>query len=180
MVSDNNMRTHIKEVFLQLAEENNYNKVPVTAICKAAGINRSTFYFYFESIDTMLNEIEYDYLSQIAFLDCFTVESAIYAQVLKYVEYVRDNRQVFFVLIKNNRLVNAFLERSMKQSKAFNQRKKNNRFDVATSNMLSAYTTVGSLSLLETWLTFSPDYPAEKVASMICHMAIAGSEKQFS
>lgn len=180
MVTDNNMRTHIKEVFLRLSEENNYNKVPVTSVCKAAGINRSTFYFYFESIDTMLNEIEYDYLSQIAFLDCLTAESVIYGQVLRYVEYVRDNKQVFFVLIKNDRLVNAFLERSMKKSIAYNRQKLKERFDIETSNMLSAYTTVGSLSLLETWLTFSPEYPSEKVASIICHMAIAGSKKQFS
>ena len=178
MVSEKDMRRHIKDSFLLLAEENQYKKVNVTSVCKAAHINRSTFYFYFESIETLLDEIEYDYLSQIAFLDCLTTESVVYGQVIRYVEYVRDHRQVFFVLIKNGRLVNAFLKQSMEKSKAFNQHKLQDRFDIDRSNMLSAYTTVGSLALLETWLTFSPDYPAEKVASMICYMAIAGSEKQ--
>lgn len=178
MIQEKDMRRYIKDSFLQLAEENQYQKVNVTAVCKAAHVNRSTFYFYFESIETLLDEIEYDFLSQIAFLDCLTVESVIYGQVLRYVNYVRDNRRVYFVLIKNGRLVNAFLKQSMEKSKVFTQRKLQDRFDIDTSNMLSAYTTVGSLALLETWLTFSPDYPAEKVASMICHMAIAGSEKQ--
>ncbi len=178
MEQEMDMRSYIKDCFLRLSEENQYQKVSVTALCKAAGVNRSTFYFYFESIETLLNEIEYDYCSQIAFMDCLTLESVIYGQVLKYVKYVRDNRQIFFVLIKNGKLVDAFLKRSMDRSKSINTRKFKEKFDVDKSNMLSAYTTVGSLSLLETWLTFSPDYPAEKVASMICHMAIAASEKQ--
>ncbi len=178
MVPEKNMRSHIKSAFLQLTEKNRYQQVSVTALCKAADINRSTFYFYYESIEQLLDDIESDFLNRIAFLDCMTLESVIYGQVLRYVKYVRDNTQVYFVLIKNGRLVDAFLKRSMEQSIAYNQRKLHDRFDVDRSNMLSAYTTVGSLSLLETWLTFSPDYPAEKVASMICHMAIAGSEMQ--
>lgn len=177
MQSSVDMRNHIKEVFLTVTEQNNYQVPSVSALCKAACINRSTFYFYFESIDTLLNEVEYDYISQIPFYD--SLNASAYGQVLKYVLYVRDHRQVFFILIKTGRLVNEFLKKAMSRSVVFNQRKLHGSFDIDKSNMLSAYTTVGSLSLLETWLTYSPEYSPEKVASFICHMAKAASEKQF-
>ncbi len=78
MEPEKNIREHIKESFLREAEKNEYQRISVTSVCKEAKINRSTFYFYFESIEMLLNEMEYDFMSQIPFLDCMTSESVIF------------------------------------------------------------------------------------------------------
>lgn len=172
-------RDRIKNVFLQLSEENQYDKVSVTSVCQSAGVNRSTFYFYFESIDLLLDEIEHDFVSNIAFVDCFTNEAAIYKQVLRYVTYVKNNRAVFFTLIKNGRLISAFLSKSAAKSSQFSQRRLPGRSRQDTGSLLSAYTTVGSIALLEQWLVDCPQYPPEKVARIICRLALTAARQQM-
>lgn len=47
-------RTSIQQAFLQLARENPTEKITVTDIVTAAGINRNSFYYYFEDLPGMI------------------------------------------------------------------------------------------------------------------------------
>ena len=175
MNSNMNMREKIKEIFLIEAEKNKYSKVPVTTICQSARINRSTFYFYFESTEKLLDEIEYDFISQIPFVDCFSDSATIYGQILRYVRYVSSHKNVFFTLIKNGKLISAFMDRSNAKSNQIATR----RLRIEKQEMphlLASYTTIGSIALLETWLTYYPEYPSEKIAHIICNQALAATK----
>ena len=47
-------RTAIQQAFLQLARENPADKITVTDIVNKAGINRNSFYYYFEDLPGMI------------------------------------------------------------------------------------------------------------------------------
>jgi len=47
-------RTAIQQAFLQLARENPADKITVTYIVTRAGINRNSFYYYFEDLPGMI------------------------------------------------------------------------------------------------------------------------------
>ena len=51
-------RTAIQQAFLQLARENPADKITVTDIVTRAGINRNSFYYYFEDLPGMIEITE--------------------------------------------------------------------------------------------------------------------------
>lgn len=64
----------IKHTFLQLMKEKGYRNITITDISKLAQINRKTFYFHYESIEALYEEISDDYL---ALLDFSTLLSTL-------------------------------------------------------------------------------------------------------
>ena len=48
----------IKDSFLELLENNNYEDITVKAVCQKADINRATFYSHYETLSALMEEIE--------------------------------------------------------------------------------------------------------------------------
>lgn len=72
MAKQNDLRVQksrrlIKDTFLALMEEKEYKNITITDIAAWAQINRKTFYFHYESIDALYDEIAMDLLSLIDF-----------------------------------------------------------------------------------------------------------------
>lgn len=72
MMKQNDLRVQksrrlIKDTFLKLMEEKGYKNITITDIAADAQINRKTFYFHYESIDTLYDEISNSCLSLIDF-----------------------------------------------------------------------------------------------------------------
>lgn len=57
-------RDYIIEAFLQLLRVIDYKKITVTMIVKKAGINRKTFYDYFQNREDLLNQVEEEILNK--------------------------------------------------------------------------------------------------------------------
>ena len=57
------------EALICLLNEKDYEYITVKEICKKAGVNRSTFYLHYESIDDLLEET-LGFINK-KFLDCF-------------------------------------------------------------------------------------------------------------
>ena len=57
------------EALIQLLNEKDYEYITVKEVCKKAGVNRSTFYLHYESIDDLLEET-LEYINK-KFLDYF-------------------------------------------------------------------------------------------------------------
>lgn len=55
-----NTATRMDEAFLQLLSQKDYEYITVKEICAASGVNRSTFYLHYETInDLLLETVEY-------------------------------------------------------------------------------------------------------------------------
>lgn len=59
MSKDNNFTKEcIKEAFIKLISENEYKKISITNITDKAGINRTSFYKFYETKDALLEDIK--------------------------------------------------------------------------------------------------------------------------
>jgi AcrR family transcriptional regulator len=57
-------RILIKKTFLQFMESKPYETISVKEIVKACDINRATFYYHYDNIDDLLNEIETELIEE--------------------------------------------------------------------------------------------------------------------
>ena len=94
--------------------------ISVSEICKTAGVNRSTFYLHYETIADLLNEttryLLNDFLSYFSQdlqsvtlnLETCSLEELEFIcdkYMSPYLNYIKDNREVFRVVLPNNHVL---------------------------------------------------------------------------
>ncbi len=115
-MAERNTKERIKQIALSLFREKGFENVTINEICKASGVNKHTFYYYFKSKDDLLDdyhEISYD-IDTSSFVEILNAENFIEQLWFSYkpfFERINDSgteiaRQLF---IKNlNRDVGTF------------------------------------------------------------------------
>lgn len=109
------------EALIKLLDEKDYEYITVKEICNKAGVNRSTFYLHYESIDDLLNETT-QYLTRkmltyfnrepkdfIANLELSNKEDLILINetyLRPYLEFIKDNKKIFIYAFKNPKVMN--------------------------------------------------------------------------
>jgi AcrR family transcriptional regulator len=58
-------RTNIKNAFMQLAMEKQYNKITIKDITENAKVNRTTFYLHYDGVENVILDIEKDFRQRI-------------------------------------------------------------------------------------------------------------------
>lgn len=117
----------MNEALINLLEKKNYNYITVKEICEKAGVNRSTFYLHYETMeDLLLETIEYignkvgDKLKKEKAFDkeyikiCPIEELKLITPqyLIPYLEFVRENKKVFMAValqpyvLKTNEIFN--------------------------------------------------------------------------
>lgn len=110
----------MEESLLSLLEKKDYEYITVKEICQKAGVNRSTFYLHYESIDDLLKET-IEVISK-KFHESFKGDSTLnISQIIKennfnkaiviqdkylypYLEFVKENKKVFILNFKKPQL----------------------------------------------------------------------------
>ena len=104
------------EAFLQILEKKDYEYITVKEVCHVAGVNRSTFYLHYETMDDLLNESA-DHIIQ-HFLEHVSVSSdklpykietcsldELYLITPEYLEpylnYIKENQRIFRTVLMN-------------------------------------------------------------------------------
>lgn len=99
------------EALLKLLETKEYDYVTVKEICEKAGVNRSTFYLHYETVDELLQE-SLSYMFQ-KFNDKYDDRAKLNTQseslgdlylitpeyIIPYLEFLRDNRRIFMTAV---------------------------------------------------------------------------------
>ena len=103
-------REYLKEALLDLMREKSAKKVTVAELCRRAGLNRSTFYDNFETIEQFQDELMWDVARPL--VEAVTRHGRDPLNLLRkgtaydcYVEwftYVHDNREAFRLLLGRN------------------------------------------------------------------------------
>lgn len=104
----------MNEALLLLLEKKNYEFITVKEICEKAGVNRSTFYLHYETIDDLLTEsLTYlinkrnDKYKGKELLDKNIIENSTLDElvlitpgyILPYLEFAKENKRVFLAAI---------------------------------------------------------------------------------
>ena len=94
------MKQLICSKLLDLMETQHYESIKVTDLVKYIGIGRSTFYSHFDSIYSVLQAIEDNFISGIPIPDSNLRESLITDRKIKtdYLNHLKNNKKAYLVL----------------------------------------------------------------------------------
>lgn len=105
-------REYLKDALLDLMREKSAKKVTVSELCRRAGLNRSTFYDHYETIEQLQDELMWDVARPL--VRAVTKDGREPLNLLRkgtayecYVEWfthVRDKREAFSLLLGKNGL----------------------------------------------------------------------------
>ena len=113
-----NTATKMDLALISLLKKKPFEFITVSEICKTAGVNRSTFYLHYETINDLLNETSRhllnDFLSYFStdtqsvalnLMDCKLSELVFICDkyLTPYLTYIKDNMEVFRTALLHNR-----------------------------------------------------------------------------
>ncbi len=169
------------EALICLLNEKDYEYITVKEICKKAGVNRSTFYLHYESIDDLLEET-LEYINK-KFLDYFEDTSDFITNInvsskenlylindkylVPYLNYIKENKNIF--------LASFTRRKAMKSKERYESLEKYvlnpilDRYNVPTNMreyILSFYIN-GIVALIGIWIKNNCDMSVEEVINII-------------
>lgn len=113
-----NTALKMDRAFLELLEKKEFSYITVKEICEKAGVNRSTFYLHYETVEDLLTESA-DYLTD-QFQSCMRSTPENFVARIRncpmeeldlitpeylapYLDYIKANRRLFLTAIKNTK-----------------------------------------------------------------------------
>lgn len=163
----------IKNALLELLEERPLEKISVTDICRAADVNRSSFYAHYQDIMQLENEIEQDVLEQLP-----TESEALYdyssGYTLKvladFFDYVRENERMFRILIVkhdsrsfNDRLINTVMHKYSVPLMGDSELERRYNY---------TYITNGVMGMLRAWIIDGFPISSASLAGLVLNMTM--------
>lgn len=169
------------EALICLLNEKDYEYITVKEICKKAGVNRSTFYLHYESIDDLLEET-LEYINK-KFLDYFEDTSDFITNInvsskenlylindkylVPYLNYIKENKNIFLASLKRRKTMKSVERYESLEKYVLNPIL--DRYDVPTKvreYVLSFYIN-GIVALIGTWIKNNCDMSVEEVINII-------------
>ncbi len=156
----------VKEGLMRLLEKKSLDKINITELCQEAGINRTTFYRYYELPKDVLAEMQSDFFEET--FECFQKPLA-----------ASDIERLFMCLLEHSKLVRLFFQYNSdtdwtniftrfytnfpgsKMTKAFQNLDENN------AKLLSAYLSGGAYFLARQWIMEEIPMPPKDVAAIV-------------
>ena len=157
----------MNQALVEILNKKDYEFITIKEICKKAGVNRSTFYLHYDSIDDLLCETIEN--TNKNFISCFGQGDKNFAKeinrkdkadlilitpeyLLPYLNYIKANRIIYQVSAKHPNL--------MQSIKKYNLLKENvlypifRRFNIQESQQkyVSAYYINGIYAIIDEWI----------------------------
>lgn len=163
----------LKESLLRLMESRPIDKIGVSELCAESGINRSTFYRYYEVPKDLLLDIEHEIIESIHYENW---EIRNMRDVAHYTEliltHMEQHAATLKILLKNNsdeyltRMLDRFcsLAIQLKLPVATSL-----EADIDSLRLCSAYTLGGVWFLLREWLLAEVPKTAKEITALIMH-----------
>ena len=111
------------EALIYLLEKKDIEYITIKEICTKAGVNRSTFYLHYESINDLVeetmnyinkkfeeffNENSKDFINKIKFLPLEDLKLVEKKYLTPYLSFIKDNQKIFKASFNNPKGMNAF------------------------------------------------------------------------
>lgn len=169
------------EALIYLLEKKELKYITVKEICDKAGVNGSTFYLHYESIEDLVNEtmryVDNKFMDYFIEND-FTIDNikesdkeSLYLlqdkYLIPYLSFIKDNKIIFKASLSNPKGMNADLRYSGMQEKIFNPiLDKLNIPDNEREYMLNFY-IYGILAIIKTWVLNNCNDSIEDISKII-------------
>ncbi len=167
----------IRSAFKELVQVKDMSDITISELTEKAGVTRSTFYMYYDSIGAVRNDIEDVILSHIekimseanlvqSMLNPYPLLFAITNEINKYDEYNR------YILSSNNSgelldklkklVIDAFVSTMQKNSQI--------KVNVAKAKYIAAFCTAGICETFKMWFNHQSSLTLEELCSHISQM----------
>ena len=146
-------RRLLKDALLELLAQTELSRISVTALCKAADVNRSTFYSYYNSPSDLLVDIEQEVLARIPMPQLplnRQREESLLRTTTAFFDYVKENERVFHILFSETvntgfsaRMVKLLYEKLLAGAEGE---------DELSTRFLRIYIANGAVGMLREWV----------------------------
>lgn len=155
------------EALIYLLEKKEIRYITVKEICQKAGVNRSTFYLHYETIDDLIEET-LTYINK-KFIDYFNISADVFIRrieeapleelkliksnyLLPYLTFIKENKNIFRAAFSNPKNMNTYIQ--------YNSLKKHiffpilERFDVSEQEreFLLDFYIKGIMAVIKNWV----------------------------
>lgn len=159
----------LKDALLHLLENKSISKINITELCKAAGINRSTFYAHYEIPHDVLIDIEHDIMGELEKVLLLPGIKNIRETAEIICQYLYEHADLLRILIRNfsdhdlEQMMNDSYQRVIEHS---NIKIK----DKDSLRLMIAYMSGGGYSLLALWLQEDIKKTPAEIAALLADM----------
>ena len=162
----------MKEALLELLAQTELSAISVTAVCKQADVNRSTFYAYYTTPSDLLREIEQDVLDRIPSPPLPVNrqdEESLLQTTTAFFDYVKENERVFRILFSES--VNAGFSSRMVElicaQKIFGVKSE----DELSLRFLMLYIANGTVGMLREWIDADFPISSREIANKMYYLS---------
>jgi AcrR family transcriptional regulator len=166
-------RHFIKEAFLDLLAEKEYDAITIQAVTEHAMVNRATFYLHYVDKQDLLNQCIEDVLQE---LETFQKSHQPHMQNVIYLfDHVAQHAHFYTIMLADLHLpifiarLSAILHESFSQ--ALVQFQPDEEQFRASKEVLISYLTGAHLSVLIWWLNHEMAYTSQHMAKQLYHLA---------
>ena len=188
-----NTAIKMDEAFMEILEQKDFEYISVKEICERAGVNRSTFYLHYETVNDLLEEsincmnekfLEYFNQSSDAFVGRIPTADLdelylVTPDYLKpYLEYIKEHQRIFLTAMKRStalrlgdtfdrmytHVLNPIMER-------FSIPEKEKKY------LLSFYMN-GILAVIKTWISGNCEDDIDYIVKIISELSMRRSDEQ--
>lgn len=162
----------MKDAILELLEKTELSRISVTDVCKAADVNRSTFYAYYTGPSDLLREIEQDVLDQIPkppYPQNQLGEESILQTTTAFFDYVKENEKVFRILFSesvnaefSSRMVDLLCSQLIVGVESENE---------LSSRFVRLYIANGTVGMLREWIETGFPVSNREIANMMYYLS---------
>ena len=168
----------IKETFLNLLNEKPVNKITVKDISQTCGINRNTFYYHYNDIPSLMEEIFTEQAELIVNLD---ENASLYELLIYAVDFAIENKTAVYHIYKsaNREMFETYLERITEKTISDLIERKAREYNTSENNKKAIihYYKCLLVGFVIDWLLSGMQYELQDELKIICDLFDGAMEK---
>lgn len=165
-----NARKLINETFCSLSAEMDLKKITVKEIIKKAGLNRSTFYYYFEDKYDLIHQLQEEKIEE--FIYTLQVKpdyelhpsknkaEEAFPEIFAACEHIRNNKYLYKSWFTDENFISQFSERLASYLGDFSE-----------NSIYCAYIAYGTIGFFKKWIESDCSETIEELTMGIIHMS---------
>lgn len=157
----------MNQALIELLNKKDIEFITVKEICQKAGVNRSTFYLHYESIDDLVDEcidninknfVTYFDKKTCEFMDkirnCSNEELILITPeyLTPYLTFIKENKTIYQVAVKHNHIMNSYGTFNVLNKKIFKPIFSKFGIDEKTEQYMIIYYLNGITAIINEWI----------------------------
>lgn len=171
----------IKSALLTIMKDKPISKISISELTTLADVNRKTFYNHYSDLDSVLRDLENEFLERIFFLiDKNNIWNGLENPAPFFEKLfleIQHDQPLFKLLIESGEHVHLIFNFRTRLRDLWDEQLQNrNDIDPLLLTYFMDFIASGTVAILESWISDSEKIPFEKLSQLICNI-ISGASR---